>query len=521
MYDILIKNAKIIDGTGVQIIESNVVIHKGIIEYISNDIEYKAKTVIDAENLLLTPGFIDVNNHSDIALTLFHQTSFKSLASQGITTIVGGNCGGSLAPLSNIDALNSLQKWTNLSNINIDWNTFEEYYSVLEKNKLSLNYASLIGYSTVRRGILKDEIRPLLDLELQYIQNFIERALKQGALGVSLGLAFTHSQLIDKEELLILAKLLKKHNKIITFHLRDEEENIIKSIQEIIDLVKKVGVKTEISHLKILGKKNWKYFDEMNEILTNSIEKEKLPIKFDVFPYDYNNGVLYIHLPKWLTKNGRYNMLEDLKDDEIKSKVINEMKANNLEYSLMRISEFKEAKSFIGKTIQEIATNQEVSIEEAIINLIIASEGKVKVMIDAINEVHIKKLIHNDNSIISTDGVGYDNTYFEQKLYDHPRCFYTMPKYLTKYLNKELSLERAISKITSIPASHYGIKNRGMIKEGFIADINLIDLPLFTQKINFEQIGDYISGIKYQLISGEFNIKDGEFQNSKSGKIIK
>ncbi len=521
MYDILIKNAKIIDGTGAKITKSNILINQGIIEFISKDTDYKTKITIDADNLLLTPGFIDVNNHSDTSLTIFNQSKLKSLASQGITTIIGGNCGGSLAPLSGIDSLKSIQKWTNLSKININWNSVKEYYEILEKNKLYLNYSTLIGYSTVRRGLLKDEIRPLLDTELDYIQKFIERGLNQGALGVSVGLSFTHSHLIDKTELLLLAQILKKHKKILTFHLRDESEHIIGAIQEVIDIVRQTGVNTEISHLKILGKKNWKYFDEVYNMLSHTIDQDKLPIKFDIFPYNYNNGVLYIHLPKWLTKNGRYDMLKELHNIEVRKKVIAEMKMNNVDYSSMVISQFREGKNFVKKTIQEISKNQEVSIEESILNLIIASEGGVKVMINSINDIHIKKFIINKNSIISTDGVGYDDTFFEKNLYDHPRCFYSMPKYINNYVGKDLSLEQAIAKITSIPAKHYGIQNRGLIKEGFIADINLINMSLFQKNIDFDKVRKYQSGIEYQIISGKFSIKEGKFIDYPNGKIIR
>jgi|694.fasta_scaffold02072_16 N-acyl-D-amino-acid deacylase len=521
MYDIIIKNGLIVDGLGSKPYEGNIIIKNGkIIKITSRNDNYKANIEIEATGKIITPGFIDISNHSDTYLTLFSAPSQKSLITQGVTTIVGGNCGASLAPLISNSAISSIQKWTDMSNINVDWRTFKEYMLVLESKSFAPNFASLVGYDTVRRGLIGDDNRALTESELQIIAKVIHQSLQEGAIGVSVGLAFSHMQSVDKKELLQLANIIKKYNKILTAHSRNDGEKVVESIQEIIDIVYKTKVKTHINHLKILGRKNWKYAKEINEILNQAI-LDKLPLTFDIFPYTANNTVAYLLLPSWASIGGRKVLLENLQDLNIRSRLIQEMKSNAYDYTRIIVSDSPMNKSIIGKSIVEIAKNQNLGLEDAIIQLVIASEGRSRVIVDSISNQHINQLINFSNSIIGSDSAGYDDNLIKYKSYEHPRSFGAFTKFLQDYvLAGHLDWHKAIPKITSLPAKTFGLDNIGIIRENMIADILVIDPAHLVSCADFKQPIQYSSGIETVIINGEVALKNGEVTNL-GGKTIK
>jgi N-acyl-D-amino-acid deacylase len=493
MEDIIIKNGLISDGTSKKPYIGHIIINKGLI----------TKLVSDIRNH-------NVSNHSDTYLTLFTNPSQKSLISQGVTTIIGGNCGASLAPLISNSAISSIQKWSNVTDINIDWTTVKEYLRVVKSKEFAPNFATLVGYDTVRRGLIGDSNRALVDSELQVILKTLDQSLSEGALGVSVGLAFSHMQSVDQNELLKISDLVKKHNKILTVHTRNDGEYVIESIQQIIDLVKTTMVKTHINHIKILGHKNWKYSKELNEMLNQAVE-DKLPLTFDIFPYTANNTVAYVLLPSWVSLGGKAVLLKNLNDGNIRQRVIQDMKTNSYDYNRIIVSDSPMNKSIIGKTIVEIAKNQGLTVEDALIQLIIASGGRARVMVESISENHISELMAMSSSVIGSDSAGYDDSIIKLKGYEHPRSFGTFTKFLQEY-NKEnqSKWEKSIPKITSLPATIFGIENRGLILENMQADIVIIDPEKFESCANFNQPIQYSKGIEEVIINGRIAFQDGE-----------
>jgi N-acyl-D-amino-acid deacylase len=521
MYDLIIRDGLIVDGTGKKPYKGTIAIKNGQITKItSKDNGYRANFEIIAKDKIITPGFIDISNHSDTYLTLFSAPSQKSLITQGVTTLIGGNCGASLAPLISNSAIASIQKWTDMSNINVDWHTFKEYVEVLDKKSFAPNFSSLIGYDTVRRGLIGDENRALTDSELEIIAKLVNQSLEEGAVGVSLGLAFSHMQAVDKKELLQLANIIKKHNKILTVHTRNDGEKVVDSIQEIIDIVSNTNVKTHINHLKILGRKNWKYAKEINEIISQAIS-DKLPLTFDIFPYTANNTVAYLLLPNWVALGGRHILLENLKDINIRSKLIQEMKFNSYDYNRIIVSDSPMNRSIIGKSIVEIAKNQSIAVEEAVIQLVIASEGRARVIVDSISDKHIKELISFDNSMVGSDSAGYDDNLIKYKNYEHPRSFGAFTKFLQDYvLTGYLNWQQAIPKITSLPAQTFGLNNIGIIRENMRADLVILDPKNLKSCATFKQPIQYSNGIEIVIINGKVVLQDGEVVNL-GGTIIK
>lgn len=511
MYDILIKNGLIVDGLGKQPYTGTIAIKNNKIDKItSNDNGYKAHIEIEADGKIITPGFIDSSSHSDTYLTLLSAPSQKSLITQGVTTLIGGNCGASLAPLISNSAIASIQKWTDMSNINIDWHTFKEYLEVLENKSFAPNFASLVGYDTVRRGLIGDESRALTEDELKIMSNLIHQSLEEGAIGVSLGLAFSHMQSVDNKELLQLANIIKKYNKILAVHTRNDGEKIIDAIKEIIYIVSSTRVKTHINHLKILGKKNWKYATEISDILNQAI-LDKLPLTFDIFPYTANNTVAYLLLPSWVAIGGRKVLINHLQDSNIRAKLVQEMKSNAYDYTRIIVSDSPMNKSIIGKSILEIAKNQGLSVEDAVIQLVLASEGRARVIVDSISSRHMNELILFNNSMIGSDSAGYDDNLIKYKHYEHPRSFGAFTKFLQDFvLTEKLTWQQAIPKITSLPAKVFGLDNIGIIQENMYADIVILDPIKLQSCANFQHPIQYSIGIEVVIINGKVILQDGQ-----------
>ena len=285
----------------------------------------KSEIEINAENLLICPGIIDVNNHSDTYWQLFTNANLESLVYQGVTTIIGGNCGSSLAPLADPEAIESIQKWVNIKRVNLNWLSVEELFEAIEQIGLSVNFATLIGHGTLRRGIIKNEMRNLTPKELGYVDKMLDSSLRDGGIGMSTGLVYTHARLASTEELVALAKTVRKFNGIYTTHIRNEREQFLEAVEEALKIAEESGVKLHISHLKVMEEVNWSLFESALAAIEKAYERG-VDVTFDVFPYTNTGTVLYTLLPEWVSSGGKKMMINRLKDPSIRVKVISEMR---------------------------------------------------------------------------------------------------------------------------------------------------------------------------------------------------
>lgn len=525
MYDILIKNGTIIDGTGAKSQKLNIVIKKDRIKKINKINTAKAKIVIDAKGKYITPGFIDIHNHSDSYWALFTAPRLESMLQQGVTTVIGGNCGSSLAPLVQGNIIISIQKWADINEVNVNWLSMKEFLNALEKRKLGINFGTLVGHSTLRRGIVGEEFRKLESEEMKMMEKMLEDALKEGAFGLSTGLAYSHAKVAPTEEIVKLAKIVKKENKVYATHIRGEAKELVSSIKEVISVAKNTGVSTEISHLKAMGKKNWPSFPKVLEMIESASQRNKININFDVYPYTSTGSILYILLPDWVAEGGKKMLVKRLKDKKTREKIIKEMQeTKSYEYDKIIVAISPIDKTFIGKKIIEIAKSQEVSIEEAILNILTASEGRVITFFKTISENNIKLALQHSSSLIASDGSGYDtNYYIRRKELVHPRCFGTFPRILAKYVRKEglMTWEEAIYKMSGGPAKKMGIEKRGVLKRGNFADIVIFNPKTITDKATFENPFQYPEGIDYVLINGKIAIDKGKYNKEMAGKVLR
>jgi N-acyl-D-amino-acid deacylase len=522
MYDIIIKNGTIIDGTGKEMYPGDVGIKDDKIVKIGELHNEKGEIEVDANGKLVCPGFIDVNNHSDTYWRIFLNPDLESLISQGITTIVGGNCGTSLAPLYDSKTISSVQKWIDLEKTSVNWRNLEEFFNVLEKKKLSVNFAPLIGHATLRRGVLKNDFRNLKPAEMEAMKRMLKVSLKKGSLGMSTGLIYTHAKTASDEELTELAKSIKKFGGVYATHIRGEKEELIESITEALEIAKNSGVKLHISHLKVMGEKNWKLMDDALELIERA-SQNGIDVTFDVYPYTNTGSVLYTLLPDWVCEGGRDIMLSRLKDPAIKAKVIQEMKESDFDYSKIEIAISSLNKTLAKKKISEIAISQGKSAEEAVIDVLVASGGRVITSMEVLSEENVEKAIAHPLSIISSNGSGYNLEHQKSGEIVHSRNFGTFPRVLSKYVaeKKILTWEEAIKKMTSFPAKKFGIKKRGELKKGNYADVIVFDKDRIKDLSTKENPYQYSKGIDFVLVNGKIALQGGEYIGSKNGRIIR
>ncbi|KKP80313.1 MAG: hypothetical protein A2271_04525 [Candidatus Moranbacteria bacterium RIFOXYA12_FULL_35_19] len=522
MYDILIKNGKIIDGTGKLGFFADVAIKEDKIIKIGELHNEKGEIEIDAMGKIVCPGFVDVNNHSDTFWQIFLNPDLESLAYQGITTIIGGACGSSLAPLATPLTIESIQKWVDLRNINFSWLSMKEFLKIMEVKKISVNFATLVGHENLRRGILKNELRSLNPKEIKFIEKTFQDSLQAGALGLSTGLVYTHARLATSEELMNLANIVKKYDGVYVTHIRDEAREVIESVEEAIKIGREVKMKLHIAHLKIMGKENWK---KMNEVLEHIslAKKSGIDISFDVYPYTNTGSVLYAMLPSWVAEGGRKIMLHRLKDPAIRIKVITEMKKSGFEYEKIEIASSLMDKTLTSRKITEIAISQNKTVEEAIIDVLIASEGRVITSMEILSEENVRMAIAHPLSMIASNGAGYSLNHAKTGELVHPRSFGTYIKVLEKYVLEEkiISFEEAIRKMTSFPAEKFGVVKRGKLAKGFFADVLVLDKNKISAPADKERPYQYSQGVDYSLVNGKMVIQEGKYMGMRNGKVIR
>lgn len=499
-------------------------IKNGEIAMLGNLEDETASQEINAEGKIVAPGFIDINNHSDTHWTLFKYPEQESLVMQGITTIIGGNCGSSLAPILGDGSIKALRKWTSLRDVQIDWDRMNEFLDFMaDSHPLRLNFGTLIGHATLRRGLIGDEIRPLKDDEQITLSQELNRSMREGGFGLSVGLAYTHTRVAGNQEIQQLAQIVKQNGGLFTVHLRDEGEGLLASVREACEFALNTGVNLEISHMKAVGKKSWHLFNHALELIQEA-RLRGAKINFDVYPYAYSGPVLYTLLPDWVTEGGREKLLKLLRESAIRNRVIAEMKRNNLNYAKVMIASSPLSNMLVSKSIAEIAKARNTEAEEVVVDLVLASEDQCEVIVKLLGEKNVEKALANPLAIVCSDGVGYGPQESKSGNLVHPRSFGACPRFLSHYIKQKkiVSPSKAIFKMTGLPARKLGLPKRGFILEGYRADIVVLDWDNLSDKATLENPFKYPEGVDQVIINGVVTADKGELvPGVRSGEILR
>jgi len=319
-----------------------------------------------------------------------------------------------------------------------------------------------------------------------------------------------------------MAKIVKKYNGVYTTHVRGESEELLQAVTEAIDVAKESGVNLQISHLKAMGEKSWPLFAEALKLIEKASE-EGVKVNFDVYPYTTTGSVLYVLLPDWIAEGGKKMMIHRLKDPIIRQKLLKEMKESGYDYSKVTVSISPINKTLSRKKIVDIAEAQGRSVEEAIIDTLIASEGRVITMMEVLSEDNVIKAIKNPLSIISTNGSGYDIEHRNSGELVHPRNFGSFPRILARYVKEKkiLSWEDAIHKMSGKPAGKFNLEKRGTLKEGNFADVAIFNPKTIEDLATPENPYQYSKGISYVIVNGKVVLNNGRLEDVKAGEVLK
>lgn len=536
MYDLIIKNGEIMDGSGTESYIADIGIKDGYIKQISPVIENLNTEVIDANGYIVCPGFIDMDSHSDFSL--YSDPKAESKIRQGITTEVIGQGGHTLGPID-MNYLMDLKQYTNsyVQNKNEtdywNWKTQAEFIDILGRKKVAVNIASLVGYGAIRIAVMGFEKRKPTFHEMEKMKFILEEELVNGIHGLSLGLDYSPDSLATMEELIEMAKIVKKYNGLCAIHMRDEGNYLIKSINEVIEISEKSGVKLQISHLKAAHPQNWGTIKEVISII-NKAKQAGLDIDYDVYPYISYESVLSDVLPTWIRELSPEKIAEALKKEDIKDKVIKDMLDTNStwgnpilgsSWDRIRIISMKksENKQFEGMNIEQISEYLNLSPHEVVIKLLIEEGGVIKIIFSAMIETDLIEVMKQSMAIYCTDGLAvspYGN-YKEIKV--HPRYYGSYPRILGRYVREKkiMSLEDAIHKMTLLPAIKMNIRDRGFLAVGYKADITIFDKERIIDEATFDNPHQYPVGIKDVIINGIPVVKNEEHTGELPGEILK
>lgn len=520
-FDVIIKNGTVVDGTGRPGFKADVGIIGDKIFDIGNLSKAKPKTEIDASGQVVAPGFIDAQNHSDSYGNLLRDNRLESLTRQGITTILMGQCGSSLAPLLK-GSLSSIQKWASVEGINVNWKSAAEFFEVMSRRSSGVNLATLVGHATLRRDFVGDASRPLTPREELQMMSLLKRSLQEGAYGASIGLAYTHERLATEEEIHRLLKVVRGYNGVVSFHLRNEGAEIFSSLNEVFSFLRHTPVKSKISHLKILGEKNPAAVEKLLRMLEVA-SRDGLGAYFDVYPYNASAVVLYLLLPEWATLGGKAELVKKIKNKNIRADIARDLETKNYPYEKITIATTALGQNFIGRSLAQIARDQGTSGPEAVLNLILAARDQVVVFWHDLDENILDMLIKHPHAMIATDGSGYSQMDRFSKQVPHPRSFGTTARVLGKYVRerKILSLETAVYKMTASPAGWMGLAGRGTLVKNNFADIVVFDPQTVKDLADYDNPFKYPQGINYVIVNGRIAVKNGGYQNILAGRMLR
>jgi len=524
-YDVIIKDALVVDGSGQPPFAADLGIKGNYIITIGKIGNRRAKKIIKADGLYLAPGFIDAHNHTDVQLLVC--PTADSLVHQGVTTIVAGNCGSSRFPLTEEMLIEEQKYLKEEYGLEVDWQDLAGFFRRLEASRPGINYATLVGQGTIRAAVVGYANRPASAEELQQMKQLLEKALKQGAVGLSTGLEYSPGSFASTEELVELSRVLKDYAGIYATHMRDEEDQVLEALEEAITIAEKAGVKLEVSHLKIGYPRNWSKIDALLGMI-DSAAGRGLKVSADVYPYTALSTGLSIFFPLWVREGKKEDFLSRLKNPELEPRLrqaFSEAEANLGSWEKVLIASVKTEKnrSLEGLNLKEASERRGVEVFTLVRDLLLEEEGQVSMVCFAMSEENLKKILKHPLTCIGSDGELASTSGPLYRGKPHPRYYGTFPRVLVKYVREEplLKLEEMIRKMTSWPARIFGFSRRGLVKEGYLADLVLFDLKKLDDKATWSNPHQYPEGINYVLINGQVVLENGQITGCRPGQVLR
>ena len=497
-YDLLITNARIIDGAGNPWFRSDVAIKDGRIVKIGRIGPDTATKTIDARGQIVAPGFIDVHTHVE---SIYNRPGAENFVRMGVTTLVTGNCGSSATDVA-------------------------QFLGRINQTPLAVNLATLIAHGSVRRQAVGLDDRAPTSEELKRMESLVDQAMKDGAVGLSTGLIYVPGTYAKTDEIVSLARVAGKHGGLYATHMRNEGDKVADAIRESIQIGEQAGLPVDISHFKISNKKFWGQ-TPMTIGLVRDARARGLAVTVDQYAYTASSTSLDSRLPTWLRAGGLDEAKKRLADKATRDRVIKETKdtlkkSGFKDYSYAVVASYATDKSFNGKSIAEITkqVKKKSDVTSQIEQMLEMYEaGGASMIYHSMGEDDVKRIMQEPFTMIASDaGVRQIDDSVP-----HPRGYGNNPRVLGRYVRelKLISLEDAIRKMTSLPAQTFGLRDRGLIREGFAADIVIFDENTIIDQATFDKPHQFPLGISYVIVNGAAVVENNQMTEARPGMALR
>lgn len=497
--DVIIRNGKVLDGTGNSWTYSDIAIRNGKIVAVGKLANWTADKQIDASGLIVAPGFIDVHTH--IEGDERKNPTADNFIYDGVTTVVTGNCG--------------------LSQVNLG-----SYFTMLDSLKTSINVASLIGHNDVRKAVMGSANRDPSEEEMKRMEAIVEQAMKDGAVGLSTGLIYIPGTYSKTEEVVRLAKVASRYNGVYASHMRDEGDSVTQAIEEALHIGREAKMPVEISHFKLSGQQNWGRSRETVPMIMRA-RAEGLDVTIDQYPYTASSTSLSTLLPDWILADGQDSIKARLARPEVRKEatafMLRRLARRKLKhFSYPVVASFRADSTLNGKSIEEVNLvkgRPHKAKEEAETIIQMMEQGGAGMVFHGMSDDDVKNIMKYPFNMFASDA--------SIRLFNsgnpHPRGYGTNARVLSKYVREEkvLSLEEAIRRMTSLPAQKFQLRDRGILREGYAADIVVFDEQQVKDLSTYDKPHQYSTGFKYVLVNGKLTVEDGRHNGTRAGTVLR
>jgi dihydroorotase/N-acyl-D-amino-acid deacylase len=528
-YDVIIRHGQIIDGSGNPWVSGDVALRGDRIAAIGQLSQAHAKREIDATGLIVSPGFIDMLGQSEIALLIDNRSLSK--LSQGITTEITGE-GGSAAP-QNAFTIAQLQPGLDKYHLKVDWASLSDYFARLKSVGTPLNIGTYVGAAQVREAVLGDADRVPTPDELEKMKALVADAMQQGAFGVSTALIYPPGHYAKTEELIELAKVASQYGGIYASHMRSEGQSEVDAINEALRIGREGHLPVEIFHLKVIGKPRWGSMPKIVGMIQAARDSGQ-DVSADMYPYIAGGTALASSLPPWVADGGMAKLLERLNDPAVRTRIKEEMATEHANWENLYLGSGgatgvlisgvvnPDLKKYDGQTLAQIAAAQNKDPLDTLFDLVQQDKARTGAIYFIANEDDVRFGLKQPWISIGLDAneLSLDGPLFE--LHTHPRAFGSMPRFLGHYVRDEhmLPLEQAIRKITSLPAQRQRLRDRGILRAGFFADLTVFDPKTIIDHATYQNPTQLSEGVKFVFVNGVLEYDNGRLTGDHAGVVL-
>ncbi len=529
-FDLIIRNGMIFNGSGEKPFVADIAVNDDKIIFLGDLKKARGKQEIDASGMAVSPGFINMLSWAHESL--IEDGRSQSNIRQGVTLEVMGE-GWSAGPLTEGMKKDLIKKQGNIK-YDIHWTTLGENLEYLENKGVASNVASFLGATTVRIHEIGYENRTPGKQELEAMKNLVKQAMEEGAVGLSSSLIYAPASFAETEELVELCKVVAEYNGMYISHIRSEGDHLIEALDEFLQITELADIRSELYHIKAAGQENWHKMDSVIGKI-NLARSNGLHVTANMYNYTAAGTGLYATMPQWVQEGGHDAWIERLKDPMIRATVIQEMVApgkdwENFYYMVgspdkIILNGFvtDSLKYLTGKTVAEVAKLRNVSPPEVITDLVVQDNSRVNAVYFLMTEENIAKQIKQPWVSFGSDEASQAPEGIFLKSNPHPRAYGNFSRLLRKYVREEkvISLEEAIRRLTSLPASNMKIEKRGMLKEGYFADIIIFDPEKISDHATFTNPHQYATGVMNVFVNGIQVLKNGEHTGALPGRVVR